>query len=320
MMKVLIPQKIGKEALEVFDGIAEVVFSEEGNMDEFMSLLKDATAVVLGSTIKFTSELMDTGKNLKVISRTGAGVDNVDIDSATIRKILVLHTPEANSLTVAEHTVTLIASIAKQLLFLDSELRKGNFKKSRRLNLPVDIDNKVLGLIGCGKIGKLVAKKCISAFNMQVIGYDPYITNSNIEGIKLYGKIEEVFKNADFISLHVPYTESTKDLVNENLLSLMKPSAYIINAARGGIIDEIALIKKLKNNEIAGAALDVFNPEPPDVTSELLTLPNIILTPHTAALTKECSLRVASEATKGVADYLKGKTPEFVFNKEVLNN
>jgi len=320
MKEVLIPQKIDQESLKIFNGIAEVTFSKEGDMDTFIKLLKDATAVVLGSTINFNSELMDTGKNLKVISRTGAGVDNVDIASATKKGILVLHTPEANSLTVAEHTVALITAISKQLLFLDNEVRKGNFKSARRLNIPVDINGKTLGIIGCGKIGKLVAKKCIGAFKMRVIGYDPYITTPDINGIKLYKDIKEIFREADFISLHVPYTENTKNLVNEELLSLMKPTSYIINSARGGIIDEAALAKKLKNNQIAGAALDVFRPEPPEASNELLQLFNVILTPHSAALTKECSARVALEACKGVADYLTGKTPQFIFNKEVLKN
>ncbi|MBA7570461.1 hypothetical protein ES695_19585 [Candidatus Atribacteria bacterium 1244-E10-H5-B2] len=172
MSKVLIAQKIPKKAADILKGMAEVVFSGEGDIEGFEDLLKSATAVILGSSIKFTHNLMDKALNLKVISRTGAGVDNVDIDTATKKGIMVLNTPEANSVTVAEHTIALILAISKQLLYLDSELRKGNFKTVRRLYLPVDINGKTLGLIGCGRIARLVAKKCINAFGMKIIGYD----------------------------------------------------------------------------------------------------------------------------------------------------
>jgi len=317
MKKVLIGQKIPEEAISVLKGVAELVISKEGNLDEFKSLLKDSTAVILGSSIKFTSDLMDIAPNLRVISRTGAGVDNVDIKAATAKGILVLHTPEANSLTVAEHTVALIAAISKQLLFLDQEVRRGNFKTSRRLYLPVDINGKVLGLIGCGRIGKIVAKKCIDVFNMKVLGYDPYLKVAP-ENIELVSELEVVFKKADYLSLHIPFNENTKNLVDEKLLSLMKPTAYLINVARGGLVDEKALCKKLTNKEIAGAAFDVFSHEPPEATNKLLELSNIILTPHSAALTKECVIRVAVEAVAGVVDYLKGETPRFVFNRDLL--
>lgn len=318
MRKVLVAQKIPEEAIDVLKGVAEVVFSKEGDIEGFKDLLKSAVAVILGSSIKFTSDLMKLAPELKVISRTGAGVDNVDIDAATKKNIIILNTPEANSVTVAEHTVALILAISKQLLCLDGELRKGNFKTVRRLYLPVDINGKILGLIGCGRIARLVAKKCMNAFDMKIIGYDPYI-NSKLDGIEMVKKIEEIFKKSDFISLHVPFNDSTKGLVNERLLSLMKPTAYLINTARGGIVDEKALYGKLKNKEISGAAFDVFKPEPPEATNKLLELSNIILTPHSAALTKECTVRVAVEAATGVLDYLKGKTPKFVFNKEVLS-
>ncbi|MBA7533143.1 Glyoxylate/hydroxypyruvate reductase B [subsurface metagenome] len=318
MSKVLIAQKIPKKAADILKGMAEVVFSGEGDIEGFEDLLKSATAVILGSSIKFTHNLMDKALNLKVISRTGAGVDNVDIEAATKKGIMVLNTPEANSVTVAEHTIALILAISKQLLYLDSELRKGNFKTVRRLYLPVDINGKTLGLIGCGRIARLVAKKCINTFGMKIIGYDPYI-DPKLDGIEMVKEIEEIFKESDFISLHIPFNDSTKGLVSKSLLSLMKPAAYLINTARGGLVDEEALYEKLRNKEISGAAFDVFKPEPPEATNKLLKLSNIILTPHSAALTKECTVRVAVEAATGVLDYLKGKTPKFVFNKEVLS-
>lgn len=319
MKKVVIAQKICEEAQNILNNVAELVFVNEGNLNEFISAIKtkDAVGVVLGTWVKFTKEMMDSAPDLKIISRTGAGVDNVDVNSATERGIMVLNTPEANLISVAEHTVALIAAISKQLLFLDKELRKNNFK-ARRLNLPVEINGKILGLVGCGKIGRLVAKKCINAFDMKVFGYDPYLKN-DIDGIKLVDNIEEIFKISDYISLHLPLTESTRNIIGDKLLSIMKPESYLINTARGGIIDERALTDKLKNKNIAGAALDVFSHEPPEDNNELLELSNVILTPHSAALTKECTVRVAIEAASGIADYLNKKLPKFIYNKEVLN-
>ena len=317
MRKVLLTKKLNETNARLFEGIPdiELVTIPDGDQALFEQHMEDAEAILLSTAYKMTRDIIFNARNLKVISRTGVGVDNVDVSAATEQGVLVLNTPQANSVSVAEHTVAMIIAISKQLLMYDSELRAGNFK-IRRTNKAVDMDGKTLGLIGCGRIGRFAANKCRAAFGMQVIGYDPYITEA--EGITLYKDIEEVFKRADYISLHIPLTPETKNLVGERLLSLMKPTAYIINTARGGIIDEYALAQKLKNEEIAGAALDVLESEPPAADNPLLELKNVILTPHTAALTKECSARVAYEAALGIADYLKGSTPKFVFNKELL--
>ncbi len=314
MRKVLLTKKLNETNARLFDGIPdlELITIPDGDQPLFEEHIKDAEAILLSTAYKMTRDVISSASKLKVISRTGVGVDNVDVSAATEKGILVLNTPQANSVSVAEHTVAMIIAISKQLLMYDSELRAGNFK-IRRNNKAVDIDGKTLGLIGCGRIGRFAAEKCRAAFGMDIIGYDPYITEA--EGITMYKDIEEVFKRADYISLHIPLTPETKNLVGDKLLSLMKPTAYIINTARGGIIDEQALAQKLKNEEIAGAALDVLESEPPAIDNPLLGLKSVILTPHTAALTKECSARVAYEAALGIADYLNGNTPKFVFNK-----
>ena len=314
MRKVLLTNKLNETNARLFEGIAdlELVTIPDGNQSLFEEHMKDAEAILLSTAYKMTQDVISNASKLKVISRTGVGVDNVDVPAATEKGILVLNTPQANSISVAEHTVAMIVAISKQLLMYNSELREGNFK-IRRSNKAVDIDGKTLGLIGCGRIGRFAAEKCKAAFGMNVIGYDPYITEA--EGITIYKDIEEVFKRADYISLHIPLTPETKNLVGDKLLSLMKPTAYIINTARGGIIDEQALAQKLKNEEIAGAALDVLESEPPTNDNPLLGLKSVILTPHTAALTKECSERVAYEAALGIADYMNGKTPRFIFNR-----
>ncbi len=316
MRKILLTKKLSDKNAKLFDGIPdiELISIPDGDQAAFDTHIKDAEAILLSTAYKMTGDVIDKAASLKVISRTGVGVDNVDVKAATEKSVLVLNTPEANSISVAEHTVALIIAISKQLVMYDSELRSGNFK-IRRSGKCVDIEGKTLGLIGCGRIGRFTAEKCRAAFNMQVIGYDPYV--KEIKGITLYKEIEEVFKLADYVSLHIPFTDETKGLVGEKLLSLMKPAAYIINTSRGGIIDEPVLAKKLKNNEIAGAALDVFESEPPDADNPLMSVKNVILTPHSAALTKECTERVAYEATLGISEYLKGNTPRFIFNKEL---
>ncbi len=317
MRKILLTKKLNEKNAKLFEGIPdiELVTVGDNEQEKFDAHIKDAECLLLSTAYKMTKEVIESAKNLKVISRTGVGVDNVDVKAATEKGVLVLNTPEANSISVAEHTLALIVAVSKQLLMYDSELRAGNFK-IRRTNKSTDIDGKTLGLIGCGRIGRFTAEKCKAAFDMNVIGYDPYI--KELPGITLYETKEEVFEKADYISLHIPLTDETRNMVGETLLSMMKPSAYLINTSRGGIVDEAALAKALIEERIAGAALDVLESEPPKEDNPLLPLKNVILTPHSAALTKECSARVAHEAVLGISEYLKGNTPKFVFNKELL--
>ena len=288
MRKVILTKKLNEAQKSLFEGLSDLEFVNVADNDQpsFDLHIADAEAILLSTAYKMTREVIESAKNLKVISRTGVGVDNVDVSAASEKGILVLNTPQSNSISVAEHTVALIMALSKQLVSYDYELRNGNFAV-RRTNRAVDLDGKTLGLIGCGRIGRFAAQKCKAAFGMQVIGYDPYI--EQLDGITLYKDIKDVFRLADYISIHIPLTPETKGLVGGELLSLMKPAAYIVNTARGGIIDEAALAKALAENRIAGAALDVFEEEPPAADNPLLPLRNAILTPHSAALTRECS-------------------------------
>jgi D-3-phosphoglycerate dehydrogenase len=320
MKKVLVNEKVSQDALDILKKSAEVVYMPSGDHEEFKKLVKDVTAVMLDTTIKFTPELMDMAPGLKVISRTGTGVDNVDIEAATQRGIMVLHTPDANTVTVAEHTVAFIGAVTKHMLFLDSETRQGKFKTARRYYLPIDLDGKTLGIIGFGRIGKQVAKKCMAAFNMKVIIYDPYISDSVVPAeVVRYSNEEEVYKLADVVSIHVPHNEETRNHVGEKLLSLMKPSAYLINTARGNIIDEAYVVKMLDENRLAGAAFDVLANEPAIENEVFLKSPKTIISPHSAALTNECTVRVACEAASGIVDFLEGRMPKSIFNRKGLN-
>ena len=319
MKKILVNEKVSEDALDILRKAGEVVYMPLGGIDEFIRLFKDVTALMVDTTINLTPELLDMAPHLEVISRTGTGVDNVNVEAATKRGILVLHTPDTNTITVAEHTVALIGAISKHLLFLDSELRKGNFKTARRLYLPIDLNGKTLGIIGYGRIGKEVALKCMNAFNMKVVVYDSYMSDSLLpQGVLRYNSEKQVFSEADFVSLHIPLTNETRDHVNESLLSLMKPTSYLINTSRGKIVDEAYLAKMLKENRLAGAAFDVLANEPPNLSDDLLNAPNTIITPHCAPLTKECTLRIACEAATGIVDYLQGRTPKSIYNREVL--
>jgi len=320
MKKVLVNEKVSPDALNILKKAAEVVYIPSGDHAEIISMLKDITGIMLDTTIKFTGELMDSAPDLKVISRTGTGVDNVDVPAATERGIMVLHTPDANTITVAEHTVSMIGALTKHLLFLDKETREGKFKTARRLYLPVDLDGKTVGIIGYGRIGKQVAKKCMAAFNMKVIIYDPYISDSVVApGVVRYSNEEDVYKQADVLTIHVPLTDETREHIGEKLLSLMKPSAYLINTARGNIIDEMQVVKMLNENRLMGAAFDVLTNEPPMDNEEFLRNPKTIISPHSAALTNECTVRVACEAASGIVDYLEGRLPKSIFNRKGLN-
>jgi len=320
MKKVIVNEKVSTDALNILKKAAEVVYIPSGDHEEIKKALKDITGIMLDTTIKFTPELMDSAPNLKVISRTGTGVDNVDVPAATERGILVLHTPDANTVTVAEHTVAFIGAMTKYIVFLDSETRQGKFKIARRYYLPVDLDGKTLGIIGYGRIGKQVARKCMAAFNMKVIIYDPYISEDVIApGVIRYSDEQKVYKEADILSIHVPMTSETRNHVNEKLLSLMKPSAFLINTARGNIIDEACVVKMLDVGRLAGAAFDVLANEPPLENEAFLKNPKTIVSPHSAALTNECTVRVACEAAQGIVDYLEGRMPKSIFNRKELN-
>lgn len=316
MTKIVVTKKLSEDLIGRLKEIADVVSVPEGDNEAFVRELITADAVLLSTAFKIDAELLGKCENLKVISRTGVGYDNVDIEAATKHGIFVLITPNANSISVAEHALTFVLALSKQIVFYDKQVRSGNFAV-RRTNKAIDVDKKVLGILGCGKIGLMVAKKCRDALNMEVIGFDPYITSAP-EGVVLMPSIEELFKRADFLSIHIPKTEKTKNLINKSLLDLMKPTSFLINTARGGLICEDDLIEALNQGKLAGAALDVLEEEPMRADHPLMMNDKVILTPHSAALTNECSTRVAIEAVEGILYVLGGNQPENSVSKVKL--
>jgi D-3-phosphoglycerate dehydrogenase len=315
MKKVLLSQVINPAGMKVLEGKVELVILADTTVETIKKMVIDVEGIILRTNIKVTREIMEAAPSLKIISRTGAGVDNVEVAAATEKGILVCDTPGVNSNSVAEQTLAILLGLAKQLKIMDKAVSEGNWK-IRSTGKAVDVDGKTLGLIGIGRIGSLVAYKCRQAFNMKVIAYDPYVKQA--EGIELYSSLDQVFQEADFISIHVPYVEQTHHLVNAKLLNLMKPDAYLINTSRGPLVDEKALIEVLEKGSIAGAGLDVFEKEPPSLDNPLLRLNNVILTPHSSALSRECEMKVHITAAQAVVDFLEGRQPKYIYNKKEL--
>ena len=315
MKKVLLSKLINPAGMMVLEGKVDPVILSDFDIETIKKIVADVEGIILRTNIKVTREIIDAAPHLKIISRTGAGVDNVDVAAATEKGILVCNTPGVNSVSVAEQALALILSVAKQLKIMDKAVHEGNWK-IRNFSKAVDIEGKTLGLVGMGHIGSLLAQKCRLAFNMKVIAYDPYVEQA--EGVKLCSSLDQVFSQSDFISIHVPYTEETHNLVDVRLLGLMKADSCLINTSRGAIVDEKALIEVLKNGLIAGAGLDVFEKEPPSPDDPLLKFDNVITTPHSSALSRECVMKVAKTAAQAAVDYLEGREPKYIYNKNEL--
>ncbi len=311
---VLIPQSI--------DEIGENYLLERGyriktcepTIDSLKKEVADCDAI-LARTVPLPAEVIKLAKRLKVIARHGVGVDNIDIQAATEMGIYVTNAPFCNEKTVAEHALGLIIGLAKNLVYCDKELRRGNYSIREQIT-NIDLENKVLGIIGPGKIGTLLSKKAALGLNMVVIGYHPSRPKENLGNeITITNDWNYLFSTADFISLHLPVTDKTKNIVGKKEFSMMKPTSYIINTARGELIDEPALIDALKNGAISGAALDVYSKEPPSKSNPLFAMDNVILTPHNAAHTVEAKKRMALCAAQCIDEVLSGNKPSWPCNQ-----
>lgn len=297
----------------------QVTTLSENKQEAFDALLGDTDAVVLRTNVTMSRSSIEKAPRLQVIARTGAGVDNVDVDAATERGIRVCNLVGVNSVSVSEHTVGLIVSLGKQLQFFDREVRAGNWQ-SRRAKVSVELEGKTVGVVAMGNVGAKVAQKCHDGFGMKIIAYDPFVKErfSNFD-YRFVDDVAELFRESDFVTLHCPNTPETRGLAGREMIGLMKPTAYLINAARGEIVDEPALIDALREKRIAGAGLDVFATEPLPVDHPLAKMGNVILTPHCSSLTSEVTAKSAAGAAQAIVDFAAGKEPEFVFNREALS-
>jgi D-3-phosphoglycerate dehydrogenase len=268
---------------------------------------------ILARTALITRRVLEAEPNLQVIGRHGVGYDNVDIRAATDLGIWVTNAPHSNANTVAEHTIGLLIALAHNLLQHDQALRSSDFEIRNRA-LGTDLTGKTLGIVGLGNIGSLVARKAALGLDMKVIALNrtPRPLDEWIEPVQ---DGQQFFERSDFVSLHLPGSPQTRHYVGERELAWMKPSAFLINVSRGEIIDEPALTTALQKGRIAGAGLDVFDPEPPQPDNPLFALKNVIVTPHSAALTTEAMERMGLHAAQGIHDVLSGKTPQWPVNK-----
>ena len=313
MDKIIVSDKLSKEGIDILEKAGfKVDCRYDLKPEELKEVIGDYQGIVIRSGTKLTKDIIEKGDKLKVIGRAGVGLDNVDIDAATKKGVIVMNAPGGNTIATCEQTFALILAIARNIPFAHVSLKSKQWERSKLKGS--ELYSKVLGVVGFGRIGKEVAKRAL-AFGMEVLVYDPFVTEEIAErtGVKL-ASLKEVLKEADFITTHTPLTEDTKNLISKKEFSLMKPKAFIINCARGGIIDEDALYEVLKSKKIAGAALDVFSvlnvpieyKEPP-FDSKLLELDNLIVTPHLGASTEEAQVNVAIEVAHCVKDALLGK-------------
>ena len=316
--KILIVQPIHERGVQVFDERFEVRTASDPTATTVIREIRGVSGVIV-RTAPFTREIIEAADCLKVIGRHGVGVDNIDVKAATERGIVVVYTPDANATSVAEHTVMAIGALAKRAVVYDKATREGRWE-IRNSYRAVDLDGKTLGLIGIGRIGSMVARRAAAAYNMKVIAFDPYVRPEKARdlGVSLRPSGDEIFREADVVSLHTPLTPETRGFINETKLSLMKPTAFLINFSRGEVVDERALCAALKSGVIAAAAIDVYDPEPPQKDNPLFALENILLSPHSAALTQECVIRMATGAAEGVVDVLTGKKPQFTVNPDAF--
>ena len=318
---VLLPQPIEEEAHKMLeDAGLEVVVAPDPKPETVLPLMKDARAIVLRTGIFIDEALIKAADDLWTISRTGGGVDNVDLKAATENGVIVTSSLGVNASTVAEHTLALILALFKQLFLMDREVRKNNFK-IRYQNYPQDIQGKRLGIVGFGRIGQLLAGYFYPLAQTKLLAYDPVlpetVKNSFRETVDFVG-LEELLRTADVVSIHVPLNQHTRSMIAWEQLKMMKPEAYLVNVSRGGVVNEKDLIRALREGVIRGAGLDVFEHEPIEEDNPLLKMDNVILTPHTAALTDECVVRMATEAAKRVIALFNGYQPDKVANPEVL--
>ncbi len=306
-MKVLISDNLDQSGVQIFrdtEGI-EVDFKPGMSHDELKSIIGDYNALAIRSATKVTEDILEAGKQLKVVGRAGIGLDNVDIPAATKRGIVVMNTPTGNVVTTAEHAISMMLSLSRNIPQGTASLKAGRWEKKKLCGR--ELFNKVLGVIGFGKIGSIVADRG-RGLKMQVIIYDPYVTPERIEkaGFECVS-MEELYKRSDYITVHVPKLKDTIGFLNKDAFAQMKTGVMLINCARGGIVDEKDLYDAIKSGKVAGAALDVFETEPPG-NSPLFELEHVIGTPHLGASTQEAQENVAVAVAEQIVDYLKNGT------------
>lgn len=314
MHRVLISDSLASEGLRILDRAGNIEIDDRPGLKgpELRAALEQADGVIIRSGTRLSHDLLDGLRRLKVIVRAGVGVDNIDVPSATRNGIIVMNTPGGNTLSTAEQTVALMLAVCRHIPAADAALHGGRW--DRKSFTGTQVAGKTLGIIGLGRVGQAVAKRALG-LEMKVLGYDPFLTSERAAamGIELIGSVEEIFPHVDILTLHVPLSAETRGLVGKDQIARMRKGAYVINCARGGIVDEKALYEGLKSGHLAGAALDVFEEEP-CTHSPLFELPNVVVSPHLGAATNEAQFNVAVEAAELMAEFLSTGKVRYAVN------
>src|SRR5215469_11988347 len=302
--RVLLSDTLSPKGIEVLRGNPALAVDVKTGLSvqELADIIGSYDALVVRSATKVTREVIEQAHSLKVIGRAGVGVDNVDLEAATRRGIVVMNSPSGNSVTTAEHAISMMMALARHIPAADASTKRGGWEREKFLG--IEVCGKILGVVGLGNIGRIVADRA-AGLKMKVIGYDPMLAAAaaarlGIEQVSL----TEIYERSDFITVHTPLTEETRGMIGDAAITRMKPGVRIINCARGGIVDETALLKALKTGKVAGAALDVFVEEPPPPDHPLLKLPNVITTPHLGAATGEAQVQIAIDIAQQITDFL----------------
>jgi D-3-phosphoglycerate dehydrogenase len=307
MIKILVSDPLSEDGLKILNEVKDfqVDVKTELKPENLKEIIKDYDALLVRSATKVTKDIISAAKNLKIIGRAGVGLDNVDLEAATQKGIIVMNTPGGNTISTAEHTMSMILALSRNIPQANASTKKGEWKRSKFMG--VELYTKTLGIVGFGRIGREVAMRAKS-FGMKVLAYDPYLSREVAESIGVeVVELKELLNNSDYITVHTPLTEETKHMISTDEFALMKKGVRIINCARGGIIDEAALVNAIKQGRVAGAALDVFEKEPIPPDYELLKLDNVVVTCHLGASTEEAQVNVAIEIAEIVRDALLGR-------------
>jgi len=311
--RVLVSDKLSEEGLDVLRGNPSVELVVKTGLDpeELKREIREADALLVRSATKVTAEIIEAAPKLAAIGRAGVGVDNIDVEAATQRGVVVCNSPEGNTVAAAEHTLALLLAVARNVPAASASVAAGEWKRSAFLG--VELLNKTLGIIGLGKIGSEVAVRA-AAFGMKIIGQDPFIAADRAErlGVEVVD-LPELFQRSDFITVHVPLTKDTQHLIGKESLAKVKPGVRIVNCSRGAVVDEAALAEAIEDGRVAGAGLDVFEKEPPS-DSPLLGLDRVVLTPHLGASTAEAQVKVAVDVAQQVLDVLQGRPARSAVN------
>jgi D-3-phosphoglycerate dehydrogenase len=304
-LKILVADSISTKGVDLLRGNGELHVDVKTGLKEndLLAIVADYSAIVVRSQTKITAKVIDAAKKLKVVGRAGVGVDNVDVDAATRRGVIVMNTPAGNTISTAEHAFSLLVSIARNIPQAHGSVKAGQW--DRKSYEGVELHGKTIGIVGMGRIGTEITRRAI-AFGMRPVAYDPYLSPSRARSlqVELYEDLDDVLSRADFLTLHMPLTTETLHLINSDRMAKMKRGARIVNCARGGLIDENALFEALKSGQIAAAALDVYETEPPPADFPLRTLPNVVFTPHLGASTAEAQESVGVEIAEAIRSVL----------------